>query len=271
MFEAAPTTRISTTTVLEQESASVAELMQAAATVVAFDVDAENGKVVNWNVDCERLFQFSPHETLGHNFAALFSWDERIAGRVERCMEEARHKGWSSSELWAVCRDGSHFLCRLLIESCQDTAVMQVRCTDVTQLLLVAEKFLVCHSLPQISGLNTDRAIVMLGRAGTVIHWDSDAERIFGYSCSEVLGRRLTSFYSRESQIVSRDDQNLALAVRSGSSTAVRFCRSKLGEQVVVHLLTKPLRNDRNELAGFYIIVTDLRSFEVTQAPKRGS
>jgi two-component system, cell cycle sensor histidine kinase and response regulator CckA len=61
-----------------------------------------------------------------------------------------------------------------------------------------------------------DYAIVMLDPAGTVISWNQGAERMMGYSASEIVGQEAGRFFTKEQQDEGRLGAILRVALESG-------------------------------------------------------
>jgi len=74
--------------------------------VIATDA---GGRVNVWNVGAERLFGHAGHEIVGHTLDAIFTPQDRAAGRLGHEMRKARDEGRAEDERWHLRRDGSRF------------------------------------------------------------------------------------------------------------------------------------------------------------------
>src|SRR5581483_8868 len=61
-----------------------------------------------------------------------------------------------------------------------------------------------------------DYAIFMLDPKGIIISWNSGAERVKGYSASEIIGRHFSIFYTEEARRHGHPDEELRIAKRDG-------------------------------------------------------
>ena len=63
----------------------------------------------------------------------------------------------------------------------------------------------------------SDYAIYMLDPEGNVASWNAGAQRIKGYTSSEIIGQNFRIFYPEEEQASGHPEHNLALALRDGA------------------------------------------------------
>jgi PAS domain S-box-containing protein len=62
----------------------------------------------------------------------------------------------------------------------------------------------------------TDYAMYMLSPEGQITNWNAGAERIKGYTSSEIIGEHFSRFYTPEDIDIGLPDKALAAAVRDG-------------------------------------------------------
>jgi PAS domain S-box-containing protein len=105
---------------------------------------------------------------------------------------------------------------------------------------------------------SSDDAIVSEDLTGHITSWNGAAERMFGYSSAEAIGRHATMLIPDER----RSEQHYVLErVRAGNRVdhyeSVR--RRKDGTTVDVSLAVSPVRDAEGEIAGASTIVRDIR------------
>ncbi|MGE3477098.1 MAG: ATP-binding protein [Rhodospirillaceae bacterium] len=105
----------------------------------------------------------------------------------------------------------------------------------------------------------TDYAIYMLDPKGYVTTWNAGAERIKGYTASEILGRHFSLFYTAEDQAAGVPAKVLETAEREGRyesevTTRVRKDGSRFHASIVLDRLTDPSGN----LMGYAKITRDV-------------
>lgn len=111
----------------------------------------------------------------------------------------------------------------------------------------------------------SDYAIFMLDPQGTITSWNAGAERIKGYSATEIIGQHFSHFYSPEDRAAGMPDRSLETARREGKFEAegwrVRKDGSKFFASVVIDAIY-----ENGELIGFAKITRDITERQKTQA-----
>jgi PAS domain S-box-containing protein len=102
-----------------------------------------------------------------------------------------------------------------------------------------------------------DYAIFLIGPDGRVLTWNQGAERIKGYKASEVIGKHISIFYSREDVEAGRPERILRQAERAGRANdegwRVRKDGTRFWADASVHALY-----DHGRLYGFAKITRDM-------------
>jgi PAS domain S-box-containing protein len=104
----------------------------------------------------------------------------------------------------------------------------------------------------------TDYAIYMLDPTGHVVKWNPGAERLKGYTDSEIIGQHLSRFYTEEDQHAGVPEKIIASAARNnkyeGEGWRVRKDGSRFWANVVIHAIRDPL----GQLLGFAKVTRDM-------------
>ena len=157
---------------------------------VAVDV---GGSVTDWNAGAVRLFGWSREEVVGRDaFETLFPAEVRDEHRARlellRVTGERRERG-RRLETTAVRRDGSTIDVELIIWATGEgeSRTINAFVHDVTE-RRKAEGAL--HHLAAIVD-SSDHAIIGTTLDGTVTSWNPAAERIYGYTAHEMVGRSI--------------------------------------------------------------------------------
>jgi PAS domain S-box-containing protein len=111
-----------------------------------------------------------------------------------------------------------------------------------------------------------DCAIYMLDPSGTVSSWNSGAERIKGYTASEIIGRHFSCFYTEEDQAAERPARSLHLAFTEGKYEAESWRVRKDGTRFWAHTLIDPIYDQSGKLVGFGKVTRDLTEKRVVEA-----
>jgi len=103
-----------------------------------------------------------------------------------------------------------------------------------------------------------DYAIYMLDRNGTVASWNLGAERIKGYTASEIVGRNFRVFFAEEDIAAGLPDQILETAARVGRFESEGWRVRKDGSRFWANAVVDAIRDENGELIGYSKITRDM-------------
>nr|WP_284504524.1 MULTISPECIES: PAS domain S-box protein [unclassified Caballeronia] len=103
----------------------------------------------------------------------------------------------------------------------------------------------------------TDYAIFMLSPAGVVTSWNVGAERIKGYSQSEIVGEHFSRFYTDEDKVAGVPAQMLAAAAKTGRAEREGWRLRKDGSRFWAHVVIDAIRDTDGVLIGFAKVTRD--------------
>ncbi len=105
---------------------------------------------------------------------------------------------------------------------------------------------------------NSLDAIVTLSMDGKVTHWNTAAQRLFGYSPSELLGQSLAKLVPPHLAVAEGEWQaKLSTSVNGFNYETSRMHRT--GDPIAVSISLAPIRNAFGELTGATKIIRDIR------------
>ena len=107
----------------------------------------------------------------------------------------------------------------------------------------------------------SDYAIYLLDTSGHVMSWNAGAERIKGYSASEILGRHFSLFYPAEDRAAGRPDHMLEHAAKDGRTSAQGWRVRKDGTRFWADVVITALRNRSGGLTGYAKVTRDLTTW----------
>jgi PAS domain S-box-containing protein len=160
-----------------------------------FTVDPQ-GLVVTWNPGAERLFGYPEKEILGQRLAILFTPEDRATGIPDQEIATAAAKGRSSDERWHLRKDGGRFFASGVLTPIFDEENRLRGFTkiarDITERKQADEAVReAAVRLKAIVETAVD-GIITIDERGLIESINPAAERIFGYSHQEVVGRNIT-------------------------------------------------------------------------------
>jgi PAS domain S-box-containing protein len=112
----------------------------------------------------------------------------------------------------------------------------------------------------------SDYAIFMVDTEGYVTSWNSGAEKIKGYSASEVIGTHFSRFYTEEDRATGLPAIALATAAREGRSEQEGQRVRKDGTVYWASTAVYRVRDDRGQVIGFAKITRDIDEWRKAQA-----
>ncbi|KQV37679.1 MULTISPECIES: PAS domain-containing sensor histidine kinase [unclassified Rhizobium] len=111
----------------------------------------------------------------------------------------------------------------------------------------------------------TDYAIYMLDRGGFVTSWNAGAERLKGYTESEIVGRHFSTFYTDEDRAAELPAKALQIAEQEGRFEREGWRQRKDGSRFWANVIIDPIRNADGELIGFAKITRDISEKRAAQ------
>ena len=173
----------------EKTAFHVASMIQASDdAIIGKSVD---GTIVSWNPGAQRLFGYKAEEVIGRPVAIMVPPDR--TAEFARIMKALRHgKHIEHYETTRLHKDGHRIEISVTISPVKDGtgAVIgaSVIARDITRQKLVEE--LVSHFAAIVE--TSEDAIISESLDGTILSWNSGAERLYGYKAEEVVGRSLS-------------------------------------------------------------------------------
>lgn len=103
-----------------------------------------------------------------------------------------------------------------------------------------------------------DYAIFLLDPSNTIMHWNSGAERIFGWTAEEAIGQSGELVFTPEDRAREQEEKEIEIALREGSAADVRWHLRKDGTRVWVDGVMRRLESEKTgALRGFAKIARD--------------
>jgi PAS domain S-box-containing protein len=117
----------------------------------------------------------------------------------------------------------------------------------------------------------TDYAIYMLDPKGYVANWNSRAERIKGYTRSEIIGKHFSCFYTDEDRKAGIPARALATAASQGRFEQEAWRVRKDGTRFWANIVIDPIHDEHGELVGFAKVTRDMTERRLVEEKLRQS
>ena len=237
-------------------------LVEAVQDYAIFMLDPQ-GHVESWNVGAQKIKGYAAHEIIGKHFSVFYPPEVAEAGWPQEELRRAVRDGRYEEEGWRVRKDGSRFWALVVITAVRDAQGRLRGFGKVTRDL--TERRLQEEALRRseegfrllVDGVK-DYAIYMLDEHGYVRSWNNGATTIKGYGASEVLGRHVSLFYTREDVEAGRPEAELARAIELGRFEDEGWRVRKDGSTFWANVVVNPLYDPQGRLRGFAKVTRDM-------------
>lgn len=215
-----------------------------------------NGNITSWNSGAERIFGYSASEAIGKHITIIIppeflSEEDYIIGqirqgnRVDHFEATRRSKNGKTLHLSVTVSPIKDCSGKIIGASKVARDVTQIREAERTSAYLSA----IIES--------SDDAIVSKDLNGFITSWNKSAERIFGYTASEIIGRHITMIIPPDR--VSEEDKILT-TLKTGNRIdhyeTIR--RHKNGHLVPISLTVSPIRDASGKIIGASKVARDI-------------
>ncbi|MCZ2499093.1 GAF domain-containing protein [Xylophilus sp. Kf1] len=109
----------------------------------------------------------------------------------------------------------------------------------------------------QILDSATDFAIIATDLSGRVTRWNTGAERIFGWTGTEMLGQTVERIFTQEDRRAGRPDEEMKMALKSGHGNDERWHMKADGSRFWAQGKLTPLKSEQDAVTGFVKVLSD--------------
>jgi PAS domain S-box-containing protein len=220
-----------------------------------------NGRIVTWNPGAQRIKGYTAEEIIGQHFSRFYTNEEREAGIPEKALQIAAETGRFTTEAWRCRKDGSRFWAMVVIDPIHRDGKL-IGFAKITRDMTEQRNAQLAALESErrfrllVQGV-TDYAIYMLSPEGRVTNWNTGAERIKGYTASEIVGEHFSRFYAQEDVDAGIPQKALGNALREGRYEAEGWRFRKDGSRFWAGVVIDAIHDD-GKLIGFAKITRDL-------------
>jgi PAS domain S-box-containing protein len=215
-----------------------------------------NGAITSWNKSAERLFGYAADEAIGQSITILIPAD-RLDEEAEILRRLRSGERIDHFETIRRRKDGTPREISLTISPVRDASGKVVGASkiarDITDIRQSQRARLLLSAIVDSS----DDAIISKDLNGVITSWNSGAERLFGYTAEEVIGKSVTLLMPpervhEEPEILGR----LQNGARVDHFETVR--RRKDGTLLEISLTISPIRDLNGKVIGASKIARDI-------------
>jgi PAS domain S-box-containing protein len=215
-----------------------------------------NGIITSWNRAAERIFGYMADEVIGRSIRIIIPADRQS----EEDMVLARIRAGEAVTHFETIRqrkDGTLIPISLTVSPIFDDDRRVIGASKIAR--DISERAQAGIATRRLAAVveSSDDAIVTKDLNGIITSWNAAAERMFGYTAAEAIGRSIRMLIPEELQ----DEEDMVLArIRAGAKIdhfeTVR--QRKDGSRLSISLTVSPIRNQHGEIVGASKIARDI-------------
>src|SRR4051812_2011514 len=215
-----------------------------------------NGVITSWNRAAERMFGYTAAEAVGRSIRMIIpadrqSEEDMVLGRI-RAGESLTH-----FETIRQRKDGTLIPISLTVSPIHDDTGRVVGASKIAR--DITERIAANIAARRLAAVveSSDDAIITKDLNSIITSWNPAAERMFGYTEAEAVGRSIRMLIPDELQ----DEEDMVLArIRSGEKIdhyeTIR--QHKDGTRLTISLTVSPIRNQRGDIVGASKVARDI-------------
>lgn len=155
------------------------------------------GRVVSWNAGAQNIFGYTESEVAGRSGSIIFTPEDIEDGVPEQELRTAAAEGKAVDERWHVRKDGTRFWASGMVTPLRDgegnpRGFVKVA-RDATASKLMREALSASEEQYRIVAETATDAIITIDEKSTILFVNQAAEKIFGYTISEMKGASLST------------------------------------------------------------------------------
>jgi PAS domain S-box-containing protein len=215
-----------------------------------------DGTITSWNPAAEKMFGYTESEAVGQNISLiipeeLLNEEHVIISRIKRG-ERIDHY-----ETVRKRKDGSLFVVAVTVSPIKDEKENIIGASkiarDISEQKSAEQKQAMLAAIVDSS----DDAIVSKDLNGMITSWNHGAEKIFGYSAQETIGRHITIIIPED-----RLDEETVIInkIRKGESVShfETIRKRKDGREINISLTVSPIKDKNGKVIGASKVARDI-------------
>ena len=206
----------------------------------------------------ETTFGYTAKEVSSQPFLSFVHPDDREKTAAQAAGLDAGRETLDFENRYR-CKDGTYRWLLWNARAVPGDQVIYASARDTTERRQIEEKLRFSEERLRLMVESLrDYAIFMLSPEGKVMSWNSGAERIKGYTASEIIGQHFSRFYPADKVADNLPEVELKIAAENGRFEDESYRVRKDGSRFWANVIITPMRNSQGELIGFVKVTRDV-------------
>jgi PAS domain S-box-containing protein len=215
-----------------------------------------DGIITSWNPAAQKLFGYTADEAIGQSILLIIP-PERRDEETEILARIRRGEAIEHFETVRVTKDGTRVELSITVSPVRNAKGDVIGASKIARDISDRRRHEEVRARLAAIVDSSDDAIVSKTLDGTITSWNRGAEKIFGYSAQEAVGRHITLIIPPERHL--EEESVLARIARGEAVEHFETVRvTKGGARRHVSLSISPVRNARGEIIGASKIARDI-------------
>jgi len=227
------------------------------------------GTVTSWNNGAERIFGYQAAEMIGHSITVLIP-EARLHEESEILARIRSGERIDHYETVRLRKDGEPILVSLSISPVRDATGTIIGASKIAHDITKQKRADETQARLAAIVESSDDAIISKTLEGIITSWNRGAERVFGYTAEEIVGKHVTTLFPPE---LIPEEQTILGRIRQGQpinhyeTERVR----KDGQRIIISLTVSPVRDPSGRIIGASKIARDISQQRQQQEALRAS
>ena len=215
-----------------------------------------DGVITSWNRGAEALFGYAAAEAVGQHIYLIIPDDHR-AEEDEVLARLRRGERIDHFETVRQTKDGRRIPISLTVSPVRDAVGRIIGASKVARDITERQESEALRALLAVIVDSSDDAIVSKTLDGVITSWNRGAERLFGYTAAEAVGRHIFLIIPAD-----RREEEIEVLARLGRGERIEHFdtirQAKDGHHVAVSLTVSPIKDSRGSIIGASKVARDI-------------